>query len=426
MVQPTPPYTVPLPRSWVVEGDTLDGRTRIRVDSEAGTITELGEWSAAPPDLVLPVGVRLLPGFLDLHVHCRDDPSESETYKEDFETASRAALHGGVVLVGDMPNNPKPPIDRTSYEAKRLRARSRALVDVVLYGGVGPGTAPFGRDLPYKCYYGPSVGNLNFVGRGSPADPMGGYRGHWIAFHAEAQEILEAHRAAATHEARRPAEAEAVAIRQIAELAERFEIHAHIAHLSSEAGLEEIRRARKRGVPLSTEVTPHHLFFDQVNRVEFEHGAWLQMNPPLRQPSDRQALFAAFASGEIEILATDHAPHSLAENQRGISGVPHLDTYGGFVTWLAAEGVPWKALVERCSTAPARLFAPFIDGQLGSLEVGNVASFVALDTRRPWLVRAADVQSRAGWSPFEGVELPGRVTHTCVRGRLYEVAPRSS
>lgn len=417
MQRSTAPRAVSMPASWVVEGDTLTGRTSLRVDRESGTIAEVG--GGGRPDLELPKGVHLLPGFLDLHVHCRDDPSDTETYKEDFRTASLAALQGGVVLVGDMPNNPAPPIDRASYEAKRARARSRALVDVVLYGGIGPGTKTFGRDHPYKCYYGPSVGNLNFVGRGSPADPMGDYREHWVAFHAEAQEVLEANRGASTHEARRPAEAEAVAIRQIADLAESFAIHPHIAHLSSEAGLEEIRRARARGIEMTTEVTPHHLFFDQENRGRFEHGDWLQMNPPLRQPSDRKALLAAFASGEIEILATDHAPHSLAENQRGISGVPHLDTFGAFVAWLAAEGIAWEKLVDRCCAAPARLFGPFIDGRLGALEVGRVASFVALDTRTPWRVRAEDIRSRAGWSPFEGLELPGRVTHTCVRGRLY-------
>lgn len=412
-----------LPPVWVLEGQCfLDGQFRrvcLEIDAGRGVIERVEE--GLDPDVVLPDALRVVPGFLDLHVHCRDDPAGTERYKEDYRSASRAALQGGVVLVGDMPNNPAPPVDRVSYEAKRALARERALIDVVVYGGIGPGTRPFGSDLPYKCYYGPSVGNLNFVGHGEPGDHLAVYSGLWVAFHAEAQEVLEAHRGAPTHEERRPPEAEARAIERIAEVAHKLGFHAHIAHLSSAAGLEAVRRARARGVALTCEVAPHHLFFDRENRSHHARGGWLQMNPPLRERADREALLEAFLGGEIDILATDHAPHSPAENARGISGVPHLDTFGAFVCHLAAEGIPWSTLVERCAAAPARLFAPFLEGQLGSLAPGGLASFTVLDPSATWIVCAEDLATRAGWSPFEGIALPGRVSHTAVRGRLYEV-----
>lgn len=425
----TPPPTghKPTPRAtastWSVEALCLDAtgteRATLHVDSASGQIVDR-QPPGANPDWHLPDEVLLLPGFIDIHVHCRDDPGGDERYKEDFATASAAALHGGVVLVGDMPNNPHAPVDEKSYEAKRQEVLARAEIDVALYGGVGPGTRPFGVH-PYKCYYGPSVGDLNFVGKGDPATPLAHYGGHFVAFHAESEEVLEASAGAPTHEQRRPAEAEARAVAEIMGLAKKIGFHPHIAHLSSAAGLEEVRKGRAAGIPVTTEVTPHHLFFDGDNRSQFEHGDWLQMNPPLRGADDRAALRAAFISGEIDVLATDHAPHSLDENIRGISGVPHLDTFGAFVTLLASEGIPWEILVERCCTRPAQLFAPFLDGTYGSLQPGAVASFAVVAPHSPWQVEAQHVQTRAAWSPFEGVTFPGHVAHTVVRGRIYDM-----
>ncbi|MCI0650665.1 MAG: amidohydrolase family protein [Planctomycetes bacterium] len=418
------PVARALPSVWLIEGKLLAGAepalSRLRIDARSGTILERGAIDGTP-HVVLDEHEILLPGFLDIHVHCRDDPSEQETYKEDFGTASRAALHGGVVLLGDMPNNPRPPIDRESYAAKRARARRSALVDVVLYAGVSPKGTLAGVPAPYKCYFGPSIGDLNLPAGADAAALLAPYRGQLVAFHAEAAEVLARCRAAPTHEARRPPEAEATAIAEIARIACALGLRPHIAHLSSAAGLEEVRKARREGVSMSCEVAPHHLFFDDQNRATFARGAWLQMNPPLRTSADREALLSAFARGEIEILATDHAPHSIAENERGISGVPLLDTFGAFLTWLYAEGISWATLAARAAAAPARLFAPFIDGRLGGLDPGGVASFSVIDPSRPWRVDARDLSTRAAWSPFEGFEFPGRVTRTAVRGRLYEM-----
>jgi dihydroorotase len=175
---------------------------------------------------------------------------------------------------------------------------------------------------------------------------------------------------------------------------------------------------------MTCEVSPHHLFFDMENRDQFLRGEWLQMIPPLRRPEDREALREAFEAGDIEALATDHAPHSLEENRRGISGVPHLDTFGAFVTWLHADGMPWKTLIERASTTPARLFAPFAplaSAPRGEIAPGQLASLAVVDPSAPWRVEAGSLSTRAAWSPFEGVELPGRVVATVVRGRAYEM-----
>lgn len=413
------PTAVPLPARYTVEGrtPTPEGARAVRlvVDTTTGTFAED---EGATAEVVAPEGAWLLPGFVDIHVHCRDDPSARERHKEDYGTATEAALHGGVVAVGDMPNNPEPPVDLERYERKRALVAERAGIDVVVYGGVTRDGGAFRRGIPWKCYFGPSIGELHEDG--GIADTLAAFGGEWVAFHAEDPELLEASKGAAEHEDRRPPEAERVAVARILELAERIGFHPHIAHLSTAGGLGEIRRARERGLDVTCEVAPHHLFFDRENRTKFSRGSWLQMNPPLRTPEDRRALIEGLRAGDIDIVATDHAPHSLEENETGISGVPLLDTFAPFIAWLAAEeGFDWPTLVERASRRPAEIFAPFLDGRLGALEPGAVASYTILDPTRPWTVRGEDVRTRAAWSPFEGVTLPATVVGTACRGRYH-------
>ncbi len=421
MTGPHRPRALPIPPPYAIEGatPTPEGLRQIRlgVDPSSGSFTDPGDLPLAP---WVPPGCWILPGFLDLHVHCRDDPSGGERHKEDYISATRAAIHGGVVAVGDMPNNPEPPVDEQSYLRKRALVAERAGIDVVVYGGVTARGGAFLPGVPWKCYFGPSVGKLH--DREGVGTALAGFRGEWVAFHAEDPAILEASRDESCHEDRRPAEAERVAIARILELAGEHGFHPHIAHLSTGAGLEEIRLARRGGLEVTCEVAPHHLFFDRENRVDHPRGEWLQMNPPLRTPEDRRALIDGLRSGEIDILATDHAPHSLEENAGGISGVPLLDTFAPFLAWLAAnEGFSWPRLIECAARRPAELFAPFLDGRFGVLAPGAVASYVVLDPNLPWTVSADDVQSRAGWSPFEGVTLPATVRMTAVRGKVWEM-----
>jgi len=241
-----------------------------------------------------------------------------------------------------------------------------------------------------------------------------------VMFHAEDPQILDRNQHQPSHEERRPPEAEVEAIRSILEVCKQLEIHPHIAHLSTADGLSLIEAARQDGQVVTTEVAPHHLAFDIENRSSYLHGEWLQMNPPLRSPRNRQALLEGLISGSIDCIATDHAPHSLDENAAGISGVPLLDTFGGFLCHLAAEGIPWPLLVERASTTPARLFSPFMEDQMGDLQPGTIASLSIVDLRQEWKVSRDQIRSRAGWSPFEGFTFPGDVIETVVRGRRFD------
>lgn len=391
-------------------------RRRIEISAGTGIIERVGE-AEGSGDLLLDDDFLIFPGFIDVHVHAREDITSTESYKECFRTAGEAALHGGVTAFVDMPNNPRPPIDDASYAAKRELARA-CPVDVLLYAGVGPGTSPLTFPVPYKVYMGPSVGDLFFESMESLRETLARYRGLRVAFHAEDPEILTRSRAESTHARQRPPEAEARAVESAISISEGFRIDPHICHLSTAEGLEVIRAARQRGLKVSCEVAPHHLFYDQDNITSYVKPQFLQANPPIRSRLDRIALLEAFREGEIDYLATDHAPHTPEEKERGTSGLPHLDTFGSFVFWLREEGVSWNVIREACSEKPGRFLSHYLPGRYGRVEPGFVGSLTIL-RKESHTVRRGALRSRSGWSPFEGCLFGGRVSHTVLHGRIH-------
>ncbi len=391
-------------------------RQRIEIDALSGLIESVGE-PRGSGDLVLGEDYLILPGFADLHVHAREDVSGLHAYKETFASASQAAIHGGVAAFADMPNNPEPPADEASYTAKRELAKS-AQVDVLLYAAVGPRTRPLSFPVPYKAYMAESVGGLAFRSENELRETLARYRGLFVAFHAEDPAVLERSRNAPTHSKRRPPEAEVRGIEKVLEICGSFHIEAHVCHVSTAEGLEAIRRARRAGLGVTCEVTPHHLFYDQDNASSYARPSFLQVNPPIRSRLDRIALLEALKTGEIDCVATDHAPHTIEEKEAGASGLPGLDTFGAFVWWLAEEGVSWDTIRKTCAETPGRILSRFLRDRYGRIEPGFVGSLTVLQ-RRPQTVRRGDLKTRAGWSPFEGCTFPGRVSHTVIRGKVY-------
>ena len=396
--------------------DALTAR-RIEIDLESGLIDRVGA-PQGTGNIVLGDDSVVLPGLIDVHVHAREDVGGTQAYKETFETAGRAALHGGVTAFAEMPNNPTPPVDDASYAAKRALADPTCPVDVLLYAGLGPTTEPLSHRVPYKAYMGQSVGDLFFESDHALHEALKRYRGQRVAFHAESPEILARCKHRATHQQRRPPEAEWRAVETALRLSADLGIDPHICHLSTARGFELIQEARGRGVAATCEVTPQHLFYDEDNAQSFARPSFLQCNPPLREPRDRATLLDAFIGGQIEYLGTDHAPHTLEENTKGVSGMPQLDTYGGFLAWLREQGASWRTLIQACSERPGEFLGSFLPRRFGRIETGYVGSLTILKLE-PTVVERDQVQSRAGWSPFEGVAFPARVTHTIVRGVVF-------
>jgi dihydroorotase len=199
---------------------------------------------------------------------------------------------------------------------------------------------------------------------------------------------------------------------------EKHRLTGKLCHYSVGEGLPLIREARQRGVPVTCEVTPHHIYYDS-DSITDGNRELMQMNPPLRNPDDRRAMLEALRDGTLDYLATDHAPHTLEEKASGVSGQPHLDTYGAFVTWMILEaGFSPERVATVCSANPGRFVNRYTaPRRFGRIAPGHVASLTVLNLVRPTTICREQLATRCGWSPFEGVTFPGSVEAVIIDGQ---------
>ncbi len=405
-------------------------RMQIRFHEGTGLIEAVGDLGVPKKqvDFFFDDDCWLFAGMGDVHIHAREDVSGKNTYKEDFLSAQEAMHNGGVTHAGDMPNNPVPPIDDQSY-AEKFHLAHKAQGDLWLYAGIGPKTSPLSYAVPYKVYMGPSVGELFFEDLKTLEATLERYRGEWVSFHCEDPEILRLKSHEHTHGERRPPEAEAVATRDALRLIEKYELKGKLCHYSTQEGLKLIREARLRKVNVSLEVTPQHLFFDQDHLPE-EDEIFFQMNPPIRKNNDRLSMLEALKQGEIQYLATDHAPHTKEEKARGMSGLTGLDTYGAFVTWLIQEGLDPQLLARVCSENPGDFYNHFLPSWkklsplferfgkgVGYIAQGYRANFTILNLKKKLTLTPQHLKTKVGHSPFLGYEFPGQVEAVFIGGQ---------
>jgi dihydroorotase (multifunctional complex type) len=363
----------------------------------------------------------IFPGFIDMHVHLREPGRE---HKEDFRTGTRAAVHGGVTTVVDMPNNTVPATTRAVIETKERLAEAKAVVDVRFYGGVVHGDLGRLRELAdrvvgFKLYLSRTTGASAFPGEEmrNAFEAISALKKP-VSMHCEDQAIIErAERDLVgvtrpdVHCDRRPPQAEVESVANAAAaLRGLTELRANVCHASTAGALEVVKRAKGDGLHLSCEAALHYLYY---NRRAMFDSPLLKTNPPLRSEEDRQALLSGVKNGEVSFLVTDHAPHTEQEKAEGASGVPGLDDYGHVVSWLIRnEGVEPLTIGKVASANPAK-FAGLTDR--GEIALGKRADFAVLDLTSPEKVENDDILSKCGWSPYEGKEFPGRVRWT-VRG----------
>ena len=394
-------------------------RGRIEID-QSGIINKIGS----------PTGVAdfifrdelIFPGFIDLHVHAREDVGHTQDYKEDFTTAGEAAINGGVVAFAEMPNNPVPPKDEESYNAKNNLAQ-KSPADILPYAIITPSSKPLSFPAPYKAFTSKSVGETFFSGLSGLEEAVKKYQGQNISFHCEDPEIIRQNQNQLTHEKQRPKESEIRAIEFVLNLIEKYNIKGKICHCSTAEGLQKIIEAKKRGIKVTVEATPHHLYFDEAMLNEGNRNL-LQVNPPIRENKEnRLALIEALRKGEIDYLASDHAPHTVEEKEKGASGLPQLDTFGPFVAWLMKEhNFTPEEIARVCSENPANFFNEFKDIKYGKIEEGYTGSLTILDINKPIMVTKEILKTKNRWSPFEGVTFPGSVVMTIVKGKVYKNA----
>jgi len=391
-------------------------RKRIEINTRTGLILKVSNPTGSA-DVVLK-GELIFPGFIDIHVHAREDISHIEDRKEDFITAGKAAINGGVVAVAEMPNNPIPPVDDKSYKIKN-KLTKKSEIEILLYAGIGPHTQPLKKKVPYKVFMGPSVGELFFNTQEELEEVIKGYEGQNVSFHCEDPEILEKNKNERTHEKRRSPEAEISAVDFALKLIKKYHLAGKICHCSTLEGVRKIIEAKKRGKNVTVEVTPHHLYFDET--MLGRDRKMFQVNPPIRQTREnRLGLIKLLKEGKIDYLATDHAPHTNAEKEKGASGLPQLDTYGPFVSWLMKEhNFTSQEIARVCSENPGGFINRFYKNRHGEIKKGYVGSLTVIDINKPIKITKNILKTKCGWSPFEGITFPGSVTMTIVKGKLY-------
>jgi dihydroorotase len=402
-------------------------RKKITFNEQSGLIESL-ETPNGEADQIYNNDCLLFAGMGDVHIHAREDVSQKNCYKEDFLSAQMAMHHGGVTHAGDMPNNPIPPIDDQSYKAK-VQLAEKSDGEIWMYAGIGPKTNPLSFKVPYKVYMGPSIGELFFEDLTSLDKALSRYENQWVSFHCEDPEVLEENKKLSDHHLRRPIKAESMATRDALALIKKYHLMGKLCHFSSRDGLNLVREARTSGLKVMLEVTPQHLFYD-LDSIPGEKRNYFQMNPPIRNSEDRIEMLKAFNNGEIDFLATDHAPHTRAEKNQGTSGLTGLDTFGPFVTWLIKEGVDPKIIAKTTAENPGEFFNQFLSSWktisssfqkmgkgLGFLETGYRANFSILNLKKSILIKAEELKTKVAHSPFEGITFPGSVEALYLGGK---------
>ncbi len=406
---------------------TSESVERADVLIEGETIAAVGPDLSAPPgaQVVDADGLLVFPGLIDPHVHLREPGGE---HKEDLATGTAAALAGGFTTVLAMPNTSPPITDRETLAQALALAESKAVCDYGLFVGATADNAAEAATLQdaigLKLYMGSSTGDLLVADLAGQLTHFERYPGI-IAIHAEDEEAVAYF---AARGERRPPLCAALAVARALALAEPFRHRVHICHVSTAQEVALIRDAKARGVPVTCEVTPHHLFLSTEDAGRL--GPLGLMNPPLRAQEDVQALWANL--DVVDCIATDHAPHTL-EEKRGPTppaGVPGLET--AFVLMLSAcrgvprdrpgqahgrqaQGLPLQAIVRLMAEGPARVFGLKHKGRIAP---GYDADLTLVDPDTEWIIGERPLFTKCGWSPFAGHKTKGRVERVFLRGQL--------
>jgi dihydroorotase len=377
-----------------------DGRVRdVRI--EDGTVAAVGE-DLGEPD-VDATGKRLFPGAIDVHVHFRQP---GFPHKETWETGSRSAAAGGVTTVVDQPNTSPPTVTGDAFDEKAALA-GESLVDWGVNGGVTPDWDPdalFDRPLFAlgEVFLADSTGDMGIdVDRFADAVERAGEAGVTVTVHAEDADLFsdEARERDDTDawSAYRAAEAEAAAVERALAVGADADADVHIAHTSRPEGIDAASEAGA-----TCEVTPHHLFLSRDDLPDL--GTFGRMNPPLRSEQRREAVYERVADGTVDVIATDHAPHTREEKEASVwdapSGVPGVETMVPLLLNEAREGrLSYERVRDLVAANPADIFdVP----NKGRIEAGRDADLVLFDPTDARDISGDDLHSKCGWTPFEG------------------------
>ena len=401
-----------------------DGRV---VAIGSATIGQLAGGAVVADEVLDATGLIVTPGLVDMHVHLREPGREED---ETIETGTAAAIAGGFTSVACIPNT-EPQLDTQGgvefihQKAARADACNVFVVACASRERQGRELADIGQLV--------EAGAVAFSDDGSPvydAELMRRVFEYCRMFDKPFlahEEVLELTAGGVMHEGLvsmvlglkgMPAAGEEVMIGRDIALAEVTGGRLHVMHLSTAGGVELVRRAKERGIAVTSEATPHHFTLTDECLRRFDSN--YKMSPPLRTTADVEAILAGLADGTIDCIATDHAPHALEkkmlELDRAPFGILGLETAVGLsVTRLVVPGrLDWSRLVEAMSTLPAKILGI----NRGTLAVGVIADVTLIDPAMTWEVDASTFRSKSVNTPFHGWQLTGRAVATIVGGRI--------
>jgi len=369
-------------------------------------------------------GLHILPGVIDTQVHFREP---GLTHKEDLETGSRAAVAGGVTAVFEMPNTQPLTTCEQTLAAKVGAARHRMLCDFAFFVG---GTRENIEDIPklerlegsagIKVFMGSSTGSL-LVDDPPSLENIVARLSRRASFHAEDEERLKARAHLrvpgdpSSHPVWRDEEAALIATKRLVGYAEKHRRRIHVLHISTAEEMDFLQEHKEWA---SVEVTPHHLTLAAPECYR-ELGNYVQMNPPVRDARHRERIWAALADGVVDVIGSDHAPHTREEKDHpypgshsGMTGVQTLVPI--MLDHVNAGRLSLQRLVDLTSHGPQRLFG--IRGK-GRIAVGWDADLTLVDLKRRETIRDSWIESRVGWTPYDGKQVTGWPVGTFVRGR---------
>lgn len=384
----------------------------------------IGDLSDASAESILDAGgLTILPGVIDTQVHFREPGIE---HKEDLQSGSLAAVMGGVTAVFEMPNTKPPTTSKEAIEDKVARGRNRMHCDFAFYVG---GTHENAAELPQlermdgicgvKVFMGSSTGNLLVPDDDGVGDILKHIKRR-AAFHSEDEYRLRERRPLAetgkveTHPVWRDAEAAISSTRRLIKLAREANQKIHVLHVTTEEEMQML--AANRDI-VSVEVTPQHLTLVAPQAYE-DIGTYAQMNPPIREARHRAALWKALEQGIVDVLGSDHAPHTKEEKAEAYphspAGMPGVQTLLPVMLGHMAEGkLSLEKLVSLTSLNAVKLFNI---KEKGEVKIGNHADLTFVDLKRSETISEEWVASRCGWSPFTGRTVKGWPVGTMVRG----------
>jgi dihydroorotase len=412
----------------VLAGGTVvnqDGPLDRDLGIKDGRFAALGDLSrASAAERIDCRGLHLLPGVIDTQVHFREP---GMTHKEDLETGSRSAVQGGVTAVFEMPNT-DPPTTTASAFADKIRAgRGRMHCDFAFFvGGTHENIAELAEleQLPgaagIKVFMGSSTGSLLVADDDGIRSILRAIR-RGAAFHAEDHNRLEERKGLrrdgdpSSHPEWRDEAAALTATTRLVALARETGRRVHVLHVSTAEEMAVLVNHRDHA---TVEVTPQHLTLEAPEAYA-RLGTLAQMNPPLRGPRHRAALWKAIGDGLVDVLGSDHAPHTLAEKAKPYpaspSGMPGVQTLVPvMLNHVAAGRLTLARFVDLTSAGPARIFG--IGGK-GRIAAGFDADLTVVDLKRQETITNKWIASRCGWTPFDGLKVTGWPVGTFVRGR---------